>query len=87
MRACLLIVATLFPALAAAQQWYLVEAEDHKSVTIKRDYDPGLPLIELDRDQMVQAFLNLVRNAAAALDVVLATIPEAPIWDLTTARS
>ena len=28
MRACLLIVATLFPALAAAQQWYLVEAED-----------------------------------------------------------
>ena len=28
MRAWLLIVATLFPALAAAQQWYLVEAED-----------------------------------------------------------
>jgi two-component system nitrogen regulation sensor histidine kinase GlnL len=35
---------------------------------IVRDYDPGLPLIELDRDQMVQAFLNLMRNAAAALD-------------------
>ncbi|RZV34482.1 MAG: PAS domain-containing protein [Chromatiales bacterium] len=46
----------------------LVEAEDHKSVTIQRDYDPGLPLIDLDRDQMIQAFLNLVRNATAALD-------------------
>ena len=46
----------------------LVEAEDHKSVTIRRDYDPGLPLINLDRHQMIQAFLNLVRNATAALD-------------------
>jgi len=35
---------------------------------ISRDYDPGLPSIDLDRDQMVQAFLNLVRNAVAALD-------------------
>ena len=46
----------------------IVEAEDHKSLTVKRDYDPGLPNIDLDRDQMVQAFLNLVGNAAAALD-------------------
>ena len=29
---------------------------------------PGLPLIDLDRDQMVQALLNLIRNAAIALD-------------------
>ena len=46
----------------------ILEAEDMKSLTIRRDYDPGLPLIDLDRAQMVQAFLNLVRNAAAALD-------------------
>ena len=46
----------------------IIEAEDHKSLTVKRDYDPGLPDIDLDRDQMVQAFLNLVGNAAAALD-------------------
>ena len=46
----------------------IIEAEDLRSLHIVRDYDPGLPLIELDRDQMVQAFLNLVRNAAAALD-------------------
>lgn len=46
----------------------IVEAEDTRKLTIHRDYDPGLPLIDLDRDQMVQAFLNLVGNAAAALD-------------------
>jgi two-component system nitrogen regulation sensor histidine kinase GlnL len=46
----------------------IVEAEDHKTLTVRRDYDPGLPSIDLDRDQMVQAFLNLVGNAAAALD-------------------
>ena len=46
----------------------IIEAEDEKKLTIQRDYDPGLPLIDLDRDQMVQAFLNLVRNAATALE-------------------
>ena len=46
----------------------IIEAEEQKSVVFKRDYDPGLPLIYLDRDQMVQAFLNLVRNAAVALE-------------------
>ncbi len=46
----------------------IIEAEDQKQLTVHRDYDPGLPLIDLDRDQMVQAFLNLVRNAVAALD-------------------
>jgi two-component system nitrogen regulation sensor histidine kinase GlnL len=37
-------------------------------VKIRRDYDPGLPLFSLDRDQMVQAFLNLLQNASTALD-------------------
>ena len=46
----------------------LIEAEDDRSLNIRREYDLGLPLINLDRDQMVQAFLNLVRNAATALD-------------------
>lgn len=46
----------------------IVEAEDQKRLTIRREYDPGLPEIDLDRDQMVQALLNLVGNAAAALD-------------------
>lgn len=46
----------------------IIEAEDQKKLTFRRDYDPGLPLIKLDRDQLVQAFLNLVRNAVAALE-------------------
>lgn len=46
----------------------IIEAEDARALAIKRDYDPGLPLIDLDRAQMVQAVLNLVRNAVAALE-------------------
>ena len=46
----------------------LIESEDDRRLTVRREYDPGLPLIDLDRDQMIQAFLNLLRNAAAALD-------------------
>jgi len=45
----------------------LVEPELMPGIAVRRDYDPGLPLIALDRDQMVQALLNLVRNAVAAL--------------------
>ena len=37
-------------------------------LTLERDYDPSLPELLLDRDQMTQAFLNLVRNAAQATD-------------------
>ena len=46
----------------------IIEAEGRDGLRIRRDYDPGLPLIDLDRDQMIQALLNLVRNAAAALE-------------------
>jgi two-component system nitrogen regulation sensor histidine kinase GlnL len=46
----------------------IIEAEGYGALKICRDYDAGLPQIDLDRDQMVQALLNLVRNAAAALD-------------------
>jgi two-component system nitrogen regulation sensor histidine kinase GlnL len=46
----------------------IIEAEEQRSVVFRRDYDPGLPLIDLDRDQMIQALLNLVRNALIALE-------------------
>lgn len=46
----------------------LIEPEAGNKLVVRRDYDPGLPLIDLDRNQMVQAFLNLVRNAAIALN-------------------
>jgi two-component system nitrogen regulation sensor histidine kinase GlnL len=32
----------------------------------QRDYDPSLPLIQGDRDQLVQLFLNLLQNAMTA---------------------
>jgi two-component system, NtrC family, nitrogen regulation sensor histidine kinase GlnL len=46
----------------------IVRAEGRPASTIRRDYDAGLPIVDLDRDQIVQALLNLVRNAAAALN-------------------
>lgn len=46
----------------------IIQAEENKSLNIRREYDPGLPEINLDRDQIIQALLNLVRNATASLD-------------------
>lgn len=45
----------------------LARAEAPDSIAIQRDYDPSLPLLSLDRDLMVQAMLNLARNAVQAL--------------------
>jgi two-component system, NtrC family, nitrogen regulation sensor histidine kinase GlnL len=39
-------------------------------VRIVEDYDPSLPTIPANRDKLVQAFLNLVKNAAEALDEI-----------------
>jgi two-component system, NtrC family, nitrogen regulation sensor histidine kinase GlnL len=44
----------------------VVEAESGAAIAIVRDYDPSLPEIHADRDQLVQALLNIVRNAAQA---------------------
>jgi two-component system nitrogen regulation sensor histidine kinase GlnL len=45
----------------------LISAEAPPGVTIVRDYDPSLPSVTVDRDQMVQALLNVVRNAVQAV--------------------
>ena len=45
----------------------LIQAEIGDEIDIHRDYDAGLPHMDLDRDQLVQALLNLVRNAVVAL--------------------
>jgi len=45
----------------------LVRAEAPEAVAIARDYDPSLPPLQLDRDQVIQAMLNLARNAVQAL--------------------
>ncbi|HEY3858567.1 MAG TPA: nitrogen regulation protein NR(II) [Gammaproteobacteria bacterium] len=45
----------------------LMAADAPEGVALHRDYDPSLPDLELDRDQMIQALLNIARNAREAL--------------------
>jgi two-component system nitrogen regulation sensor histidine kinase GlnL len=45
----------------------LVEAESQGSITLVRDYDPSIPEVLIDREQMIQAALNIVRNALQAI--------------------
>jgi two-component system nitrogen regulation sensor histidine kinase GlnL len=46
----------------------LIEAEKPPGVEVVRDYDPSLPPTEVDRDQLIQALLNVARNALQAVD-------------------
>jgi two-component system nitrogen regulation sensor histidine kinase GlnL len=45
----------------------LVQAEFPEGVTILRNYDPSVPDLVGDVEQLIQAVLNVVRNAAQAL--------------------
>jgi two-component system nitrogen regulation sensor histidine kinase GlnL len=45
----------------------LIAAEAPPGVRLVRDYDPSLPVVCVDRDQMVQALLNIARNALQAV--------------------
>jgi len=46
---------------------HLLSAEAPAGVGVERDYDPSLPPLRLDRHQIIQAMLNLGRNAVQAL--------------------
>ncbi|MCO5071361.1 MAG: nitrogen regulation protein NR(II) [Rhizobiaceae bacterium] len=39
-----------------------------KGIKIVEDYDPSLPPVYANRDQLIQVFLNLVKNAAEAIN-------------------
>jgi len=58
----------------------LVKAESSTELEIIRDYDPSLPEFQADPDQLIQAVLNIVRNAKQALNgsgkIILRTRPE-----------
>lgn len=44
----------------------LLEAESKGRVVFVRDYDPSLPELKADKEQLIQAFLNIARNAMEA---------------------
>ena len=46
----------------------LILAEMPEELDIARDYDVSLPLLKGDKEQLIQAALNVVRNAAQALE-------------------
>ncbi len=46
----------------------LVEAESTGGLSLVCDYDPSIPDIRADRDLLIQAVLNIVKNAVQALD-------------------
>jgi two-component system, NtrC family, nitrogen regulation sensor histidine kinase GlnL len=47
--------------------YQLLRGEAPGGVAILRDYDPSLPMVAVDRDQLIQAMLNLGRNAVQVL--------------------
>ena len=46
----------------------LAETETLGAITIERNYDPSIPEINGDRGQLIQALLNIVRNAIQSLN-------------------
>lgn len=44
----------------------LVQAETGSGLAINRDYDPSIPNLKGDLDQLIQAFLNIMRNGVHA---------------------
>ena len=46
----------------------VVQAESIGNLSIQCDYDPSIPDINADKDQLIQALLNITRNAVQATD-------------------
>ena len=46
----------------------IILAAEPERIVIKRDYDPSIPEFMADHDMLIQAFLNIVRNAVQAID-------------------
>ena len=45
----------------------VVRAENSQPLKIEKNYDPSIPYIHADREQIIQAVLNLIRNAVQAI--------------------
>ena len=46
----------------------LLHAESSGGLSIKSDYDPSIPDIFADKDQLIQAILNIAKNAVQAME-------------------
>ena len=46
----------------------IIVAAEPDRIMIRRDYDPSIPEIMADRDMLIQAFLNIARNAVQAIE-------------------
>ena len=47
----------------------LIHAESRGNVLLEKDYDPSIPDLHGDKSQLIQAFLNIARNALQALSM------------------
>lgn len=45
----------------------IIKAESDAKVHLVRDYDPSIPLLNADQEHLIQALLNIARNALQAL--------------------
>jgi len=45
----------------------LAQAEAESRLNISRDYDPSLPGMQADKEQLIQVFHNIIRNAVQAI--------------------
>jgi two-component system nitrogen regulation sensor histidine kinase GlnL len=48
--------------------YHLLRAEAKGAVVVDRDYDPSLPSAMMDRNQVIQALLNVARNALQSVN-------------------
>jgi two-component system nitrogen regulation sensor histidine kinase GlnL len=46
----------------------IVHAAEPERISIQRDYDPSIPELMADRELLIQAFLNIARNAVQAIE-------------------
>lgn len=60
----------------------LVRAEPNSGVEITQDYDPSLPELLADEDQLTQVFLNIIRNAVQAMGDTPGKIDPAQLEEL-----
>ncbi len=62
----------------------VIHAEFPQGIAIERDYDASLPPIKGDKEQLIQAVLNVARNAAQAIAAGATPEPSGGRIELTT---